>query len=153
MIYLFDCSGYDTVDDLFLQYYIQNQDRDDAEQKTCHDGSVICGVGSVKAVGGKRQSQQLFVGQYQGRQQEVIPDPHRLQDSYGNVCRLHDRKYNGEKGSKWCTSVDHCCFFNFQWNGFYKSAEHEYCKTCTKSEVNDDDSPRCTKTGTVSHQR
>ena len=66
MIYLFDCSGYDTVDDLFLQCHVQNQDRDDAEQKTCHDGSVICGVSSVEAVGGKRQSQQLFVGQHQG---------------------------------------------------------------------------------------
>ena len=72
MIYLFNCSGYDTVDDLFLQCHVQNQDRDDAEQKTCHDGSVICGVSSVEAVGGKRQSQQLFVGQHQGRQQEVI---------------------------------------------------------------------------------
>ena len=88
MIYLFDCSGYDTVDDLFLQCHVQNQDRDDAEQKTCHDGSVICGVSSVEAVGGKRQSQQLFVGQHQGRQQEVIPERHRIHDYHGGNDRL-----------------------------------------------------------------
>ena len=87
MIYLFDCSGYDTVDDLFLQYHVQNQDRDDAEQKTCHDGSVICRVSSVEAVGGKRQSQQLFVGQHQNAIAFMITMVEMIGFNSGNTMR------------------------------------------------------------------
>ena len=30
-------------------------------------------------------------------------------------------------------SINHSCFFNFKWNGFYETGEHKYCKSGTKS--------------------
>ena len=40
-IYLLHCTCNDAADDLFLQDHVQDQDRKDAQQQTCHDRSVI----------------------------------------------------------------------------------------------------------------
>lgn len=75
---LFYSSCYHAIDDLFLQYYIQDQDRNNAQQKSCHDRAVVCRIGSIKAVGRQRQRQQFLIRQYQRRQKEIIPECQRI---------------------------------------------------------------------------
>ena len=40
------------------------------------------------------------------------------------------------------TAIDHGSFLDLDRNGFYKTAEHKYRKSCSISKINDDQSPR-----------
>ena len=55
------------------------------------------------------------------------------------ICRV---KYNSEECLGWCASINHCSLFNLQWNGFHEPGKHKDGKSCTKSKVDHNQSPR-----------
>ena len=91
--------------------------------------------------------------QYKIWKQEIIPYPHCLQNSHGNISGLHNRKHHIEKCAERCTAVDHCRFLNFQRNGLHKTAEHKNRQSGSKSQIYNHNSPRSIQPGPVRHQR
>ena len=87
---------------------------------------------------------------HQIRQQIVVPDPHGIQNGYGDGCGLQDRHYDTEEGLQRVASVDHGCLFDVQWNRFDESTEHEHGQAGTKSQIQQHHSGRVVQVGHIS---
>ena len=91
----FDCTGYNTFNNVFLAYQIYNNDRNDIDHDTCHHRSHLhMSEASAEILDCHRNGTIFLDIQYQCRQKVVIPYPHQFQDRGRDNCWFQDRDQN-----------------------------------------------------------
>ena len=87
-----------TLNNIFLAYQVNNNDRDNIDHNTCHHRSHLYMTEASAEVLYCHRNGTVFLNiQYQGRQKIVIPYPHQLKDCSGDNGRLQDWNQDLEK--------------------------------------------------------
>jgi len=72
---------------------------------------------------------------HHGRKQEVVPNPHTVQDSYRHDNRLQKWEDNLEENLLRSTTVNRCCLLQFIRNTLDESRQDEHRHGATESKV------------------
>ena len=106
-----NCTGYHALDNVLLTGQIEDDNRDYGQYQQCHHGTqILCTVRTYQVLYYNRYGLVISTqADHQIRQQIVVPDPHGIQNGYGDGCGLQDRHYDTEEGLQRVASVDHGC--------------------------------------------
>ena len=127
---------------MLLAQKVENDDRQDAQHDQGHGGAHINGAVAalqVLDVDGDRHIQVAV--QYQIRQQEVVPDPHDLQNAHGDQSGLQHGQHYHEEGAQGAAAVDGGGLFDLDGDGLHKAHEHKDRKPGAEPQVDDGNGP------------
>ena len=103
----------DTLDDVFLVYQIEDDNRDDTQQDQSHCCTEIHGSVTAFQILDMNGNCPILVDvKHQIWQQIVVPDPHNLQNSDRDHGRLQHRDDHREIGTDRAATVNGCSFLN-----------------------------------------
>ena len=85
-----NCTGYHALDNVLLTGQIEDDNRNHGQYQQCHHGTqILCTVRTYQALYYNRYGLVISTqADHQIRQQVVVPDPHGIQDGYGDGSRL-----------------------------------------------------------------
>ena len=141
------------LDNVFLAAEVEHHNGDDGHDQGGHDGAhVHPAIGALHPLDGDGDGAELVQIQSQVGKQEVVPDPHGLQDAHGDIGGLHNGQHHGEEGPQGGAAVDHGGFLNLNGDGLDEAAEHEHRQPRAKAQVDDHQPPGGAQAQPVCHQ-
>ena len=131
-----DSAGKNAFDDVLLHAEVENDNRCDGNDHARHDGAPFALTTTGVEVLNDDRNGLVFLCKYKAGEQEVVPDPHCLQNTDRDDSGFHDWHDNIEEGFYRTAAVDHGGFLNVSRKCLQEVGEHEQRRSCAESEVN-----------------